>query len=52
MIHISKPRIENKGNTTFLSAEVYDEVRNFRKDVWFSVDNIWGRLSENYSHIG
>lgn len=38
MIHISKPRIENKGETTFLLSEVYDEVRNIRKDVWFSVD--------------
>lgn len=42
MIHISKPRIENKGETTFLLSEVYDEVRNLRMDVWFSVDSIWG----------
>lgn len=42
MIRISKPRIEEKDNTTFLLSEVYDEVRNLRMDVWFSVDNTWG----------
>ena len=42
MIHISKPRIEKNGNTTFLLSEVYDEVRNLRMDVWFSVDSTWG----------
>ena len=42
MIRISKPRIEKNDNTTFLLSEVYDEVRNLRMDVWFSVDSIWG----------
>lgn len=42
MIRISKPRIEKNDNTTFLLSEVYDEVRNLRMDVWFSVDSTWG----------
>lgn len=42
MITISKPRIEKNDNTTFLLSEVYDEVRNLRMDVWFSVDSTWG----------
>ena len=43
MIRISKPRIEEKDNTTFLLSEVYDEVRNIRKDVWFSVDTAYAK---------
>ena len=44
MIRISKPRIEKNDNTTFLLSEVYDEVRNLRMDVWFSVDSTWGGI--------
>lgn len=43
MIHISRPRIETKGDTTFLLAQVNDEARNLCMDVWFSVDKIYGK---------
>ena len=50
MITISKPYIETKEGTSFLTARITDDKRKKASVLWFSVDNEFGKyLCDDYA---